>query len=506
MSAQITSIGFLNKTAICFPSRNGGDASCSMSDPLKDGVYYWTLLYQSNSRCVTVGGKQYCFPEPHVTKPIRFTVRSNSQPPTIPPPTSPPPSNPPPTQPPPPTRPPAQPGSSAVLRPSDGGAFAFSSPEQMYSSSDAVVHYVTTGLDAPPLDDDNNDGIPDYVQQVGAAADLALAYYSSHQFHVPPPDGAGPDGRIDIYIKHFQNPDLFGLTINPADTPAGTFIIVSSHLDESPKVARGSIDTTVAHELFHVIQFGYLTDGNLPEWVAEGSATAMSLLVYPNIEDLTNADYLDQWLNQTWRPLYDEHSYCDHCYGGALWWDFLAQGDPGLLPQYFQRLSAMTAAHTSIGLGIQALNQTLHDRHDGSLSNAFAYFSLALYRAGLHPAPAYTLTATPRPKAQTIPLNGLSAHYIPITVPAHATQITIHITTRSNEHPRLALVIGGPKGHLTPGNQAPLRTQAERSHVMAIITSTGPKPISYRISATTKAAPITPRAAADIAAVPYGWT
>ena len=480
-SPQITSTGFSDKIGFCFPSRSpANEPSCDLGEPLQDGVYYWTLLYQSNTRCVVVGGKQYCFPEPHVTKPIRFTVSSGSQPPSPPPPTIPPPSNPPP-----PTQPPSQPGSNAVLRPTDGGAFAFSSPEQTYSSTEAVVHYVTSGLDAPPLNDDNGDGVPDYVEQVGAAADLALTYYASHRFQIPPPDGAGPDGRLDIYIKHFQSPDLFGLTINPVDTPAGTFVIVSSHLDASPKIARGSIDTTVAHELFHVVQFGYLTGGNLPEWVAEGSATAMSLLVYPNIEDLTNADYLDEWLDQTWRPLYDEHSYCDHCYGGALWWDFLAEADSGLLPQYFERLSAMTEARTSFGLGIAALDKTLLARGDGSLADTFAYFSVALYRAGLRPAPAYTITAAANAKPRTVSLNGLSAHYVPIAVSRTATGIMVHVTTRSSERPRIALVIGGPRGRVVLADHARLRTKAERSHVMAIVTSTGPKAITYRIAASS---------------------
>lgn len=478
-STQMTSTGFSDKTGFCFPSRSAtGEPSCSLGQPLQDGVYYWTLLYQSNTRCVVVSGKQYCFPEPHVTKPVRFTVRSGSQPPSPPPPTIPPPSSPPP-----PTQPPSQPGSSAVLRPTDGGTFGFSSPEQTFSSNDAVVHYVTTGLDAPPLNDDNGDGVPDYVEQIGAAADLALGYYASHRFQVPPPDGAGPDGRVDIYVKHFQSPDLFGLTINPVDTPAGTFVIVSSHLDASPKVARGSIDTTVAHELFHVVQFGYLTDGALPEWVAEGSATAMSLLVYPNVEDLTNADYLDEWLDQTWRPLYDEHSYCDHCYGGALWWDFLAQSDAGLLPQYFERLSAMTEARANFGLGIAALDKTLLARGDGSLADTFAFFSVALYRAGLHPAPAYSISSGPNAKPRTVSLNGLSAHYVPIAVPRTATRITVHVTTRSSEHPRVVLVVGGPRGRVVLGDHARLRTKGERSQVMAIVTSTGPKAVSYRIDA-----------------------
>ena len=58
----------------------------------------------------------------------------------------------------------------------------YASPERTYSSARAVVHYVTLGIDAPPLNDDDSDGVPDYVERVGDAADRALAYYESRGF------------------------------------------------------------------------------------------------------------------------------------------------------------------------------------------------------------------------------------------------------------------------------------------------------------------------------------
>jgi hypothetical protein len=33
------------------------------------------------------------------------------------------------------------------------------------------------GIDTPPLNDDDADGIPDYVERVGEAADRSLTYY-----------------------------------------------------------------------------------------------------------------------------------------------------------------------------------------------------------------------------------------------------------------------------------------------------------------------------------------
>jgi hypothetical protein len=367
-------------------------------------------------------------------------------------------------------------------RPTSGGVFGYEAPETVYETADVDVHYVTTGLDAPPLNDDNGNGVPDYVEEIGSAADAALEYYRAHRFLPVPADGAGPDGRPDIYVKHFQDPDLYGLTIGKANAEGGTFVLVSPHLDMSPKLARGSVAITVAHELFHVVQFGYLPDGALPAWIAEGSATAASMLVYPAVDDLTYAEYFDEWLAQPWRPLYDERSYCDHCYGGGIWWAFLMHADPGLLPDYFHRLAAIRATGNGFGVGAKALDDTMRARGDGSLASFFAAFSVAVYRARLHPETTYSLTATRTGEARTMPLNGLSAQYVPIDVPSGARRISVDVRTGSSDRPRVTLVLGGASGRVVSGSSATLANGAEH-RVMAVITSTGTEPLLYRIRA-----------------------
>lgn len=367
-------------------------------------------------------------------------------------------------------------------RPTSGGVFGYQAPETLYETPYVDVHYVTTGLDAPPLNDDNGDGVPDYVEEIGSSADAALGYYRARSFQPVPTDSAGPDGRPDIYVKHFQDPDLYGLTVGRANAEGGTFVLVSPHLDMSPKLARGSVAITVAHELFHVVQFGYLPDGALPAWVAEGSATAASMLVYPAVDDLTYAEYFDEWLSQPWRPLYDERSYCDHCYGGGIWWAFLMHADPGLLPDYFRRLAAIRATGNGFGVGAKALDDTMRARGDGSLGSFFAAFSVAVYRARLHPETTYSLTATHRGESRTMPLNGLSAQYVPIEVPSGARRISVDVRTSSSDRPRVTLVLGGASGRVVSASSATLANGAEH-RVMAVITSTGTEPLLYRIRA-----------------------
>ena len=49
-------------------------------------------------------------------------------------------------------------------------------------SQHTVVHYVVVGIDAPPLNDDDGDDVPDYVERVGAAADESIAYFERRGF------------------------------------------------------------------------------------------------------------------------------------------------------------------------------------------------------------------------------------------------------------------------------------------------------------------------------------
>jgi hypothetical protein len=78
-SPAVTRIGFRTNIGLCFLGpRSGGRVHCKLGNPLRDGTYYWTLVYQRNTRCQIVGGRHYCFPEPHLTGPTRFTVRADA--------------------------------------------------------------------------------------------------------------------------------------------------------------------------------------------------------------------------------------------------------------------------------------------------------------------------------------------------------------------------------------------------------------------------------------------
>jgi hypothetical protein len=383
-------------------------------------------------------------------------------------------------------------GPSIVLRPTTGGTYAYTAPEAApYVTTRTVVHYAASGPQAPPLTDANGDGYPDYVEQVGAAADIALLYYERHGFMRPLPDTAGPDTKPDIYIDTLPT-GVFGYTLTQAHAEGGTFVLVSPKLDVSAAKPYGGIDITVAHELFHMIQFSTVTSDKIPLWAFEGSASALSMLVFPQVQDRVMTDYLGAWLKTPWVPLYDEQAACAHCYGGAWWWLYLAHLSPKILPRFLAQLAADARRNVPARIGVTQLDTALRRSNVGSLDHVFTRFSLNLYRRGLPLGDPYSLKSSTTPKKTSIRgVFGLSAHYIPINVPRRARGLIVSVPYGNGPRPEATLVVGGPHGRqivgrrFRPGRGMVLstlfRNSNERRHVVLIVTSGDLNGVPYRV-------------------------
>jgi hypothetical protein len=382
--------------------------------------------------------------------------------------------------------------SSIVLRPTTGGTYAYTAPEAPpYVTTRAVVHYVASGPQAPALTDANGDGYPDYVQQVGAAADIALLYYERHGFRQPLPDTGGPDTKPDIYIDTLPT-GVFGFTLTQAHAEGGTFVLVSPNLDIGATKPYGSLDITVAHELFHLTQFSYVTSDRIPLWAFEGSATALSMFVFPRVQDRLMTEYLDAWLKTPWLPLYDERASCTHCYGGAWWWRYLARLSSKILPRYLAQLAADDRRGVPTRVGVRQLDSALRSSGVGSLDHVFTRFSLDLYRRGLTLGDPYSLKTSSTPRKTSIRgLFGLSAQYIPISVPRRARGLVVSVPYGHGPRPEVTLVVGGPHGRqifgkrFRPGRGVVLstlfRNASERRRVVLVVTSGNLNGVPYQV-------------------------
>src|SRR5205814_1204173 len=159
-------------------------------------------------------------------------------------------------------------------------------------------------------------GVPDYIEIVAGAADKALSFYTGPAtkfrhtlpFRFPPCDRAGPDNKPDIYIKRLgaSNP---GIAFSQSAGEGGAFVLVSNELAYPAATTQyrryGVLEFTVAHELFHLIQYAYAPSG-LPKWIAEGTAQEMAF--WSGDGDMRSLGLMRQlenrWWQQPWLSFY----------------------------------------------------------------------------------------------------------------------------------------------------------------------------------------------------------
>ena len=277
----------------------------------------------------------------------------------------------------------------------------YATPARAFSSLHVVVHYVVRGIDAPPLNDDDGNDVPDYVERVGEAADTAIAYYARRGFAPILPDEGGPDARPDIYVSRFAA-GYFGVAFPSARADGGAFVAVSNALDPSSTRSLGSVYGTVAHELFHLVQFSYYprsVDPPLAPWALEGTAAAVETRVYPALDDIVSSLQLRRWLGAPQRSLLGES------YGAQLLWRFLDERRPRLLPAYLARVAA-----SQTDVGAAALVSTYGRIAGEPFARAFGAFAAWTADAyGDRLTPTRSLAARGRASGSVAPF---SIHYL----------------------------------------------------------------------------------------------
>jgi len=149
-------------------------------------------------------------------------------------------------------------------------------PKYVYSTH-FIVHFDTTGSNATTRV---------YAESTSKYAEYSWAKQCDTLLWAqPPPDGAGPDNRYDIYIKNL--PGYLGVTYTensyPSPYPNGATSYIEVDNDISP---WGLLQVTVAHEFNHACQFRYsYLEG---AWFMENCATWMEDVCYDNVNDYVN--------------------------------------------------------------------------------------------------------------------------------------------------------------------------------------------------------------------------
>ncbi|MEA2444718.1 MAG: hypothetical protein QOJ12_2010 [Thermoleophilales bacterium] len=226
-----------------------------------------------------------------------------------------------------------------LTRPTDGasdpGGHGYTVPEAPGSPSCTAhycVHWVAASTDAPSLTDGNGNGIPDYVERVGAVAETSYSVENGTLgWRVPKSDGTAGGGaadHTDIYLAQLGGTGVYGYT-SPDPGQRGnslsSYLVIDNDFasGEYPNYASPELplDVTLAHEYNHVIHFTY--DALEDTWMFEATAVWMEDQVFTNINDYLQ--YLPGWVQLTTQPLtqFNGTNPSDRrnlkVYGSAVW-------------------------------------------------------------------------------------------------------------------------------------------------------------------------------------------
>jgi hypothetical protein len=184
------------------------------------------------------------------------------------------------------------------------------------------IHYDTTAVEnndhRPLAGDDNDNGVPDFVE---ATADIADSTYSvlvnTMGYDIQPPD---EDGIYDVYLRDDLNPSWYGVTYWNDNLNNGSSWIV---IDNDFSFAEGfyttgydAMSVTMSHEFFHAIQFGYsgFTQGNV--YFYEMSSTWIEDLIAPEVNDYISLR--QNFFSYPEKTIYDTSGYSIALFGHYL--------------------------------------------------------------------------------------------------------------------------------------------------------------------------------------------
>lgn len=231
-----------------------------------------------------------------------------------------------------------------LTAPTDDEGWPIGSVETKICSATVCVHYLTTGVDA---------ATPTFANNALASATSVLQNYAAAGYRVPDSDATsantGGDGKLDVYLSDI-GPELYGYcttddprALDPTYNPSANGYDFSAYCVIDNDYASDQFtgdpaelrDVTLAHELFHAVQFAY--DGYEDPWIMEATATWVEDELYDDVND--NLGYIGMSpLSDPGHSLdrYEDSGYFDgYQYGVWTFFRFLTERFPtkqGALP------------------------------------------------------------------------------------------------------------------------------------------------------------------------------
>ena len=148
-----------------------------------------------------------------------------------------------------------------------------------------LIHYDLEGTHSPSQEDLNQNGIPDYVDEVGIIADSSRYILADVLGFLPVPDDL--DGLYDIYIQNMPS-GYYGVNFQDDTIENASYIKIDNNYGTGDFYTIGikAMQVTVAHEFFHAVQRAYVDhppDGEKFFW--EMSSTWIEDIIVPDSND-----------------------------------------------------------------------------------------------------------------------------------------------------------------------------------------------------------------------------
>lgn len=347
--------------------------------------------------------------------------------------------------------------------------------EATLTSANFVLHYATTGTDAP------TPGFPytlaTWVQQVSDTFEQTRAIYQNTYGYRSP-----PVAPYHVYLRSLAALKIYGQTTTEAAVPSAGFPnAYSSNIEidkdfTDPIYTRSpvrftplqSLQITAAHEFHHAIQFGYSILFDV--WYAEATSTWYEDELYDGVNQLYN--YIPGWFNNSARSLDNfifppgdtsQNTALGYGYGRWIFNRYLAeQHGSDMIRLVWEKLAPISSS-SDIPM-VPIIDSVLSTSFSGSLAADFFGFTKRVYTRDwathtgdtilIHPyAPVGTFNSFPVTAAGTplpfVTLPHYSFAYYKFTPTAAVANLTIFINKTSGIQTALFRKSGGIISEIT---------------------------------------------------------
>jgi len=261
-------------------------------------------------------------------------------------------------------------------------------------SGNFYIHYNLEGPDSPSQLDEDSNGIPDYVDEVGIASDFVENILVNTLNFLPIIHD--DDQKYDIYIKDMGQ-GYYGVNYLDIDSlgnnTGSTYIFIDNEYEENEYYTTGieAMKITVAHEYFHAIQRSYRTQFNSETlYLYEMSSTWIEDVIYPDIDDYIDSGWLFSFYNNPEQNISETDGYSIALYAHYL--TSVIEGENNLessiIKEIWQQFSIDNDAHSSINTilmnnysttfmntWLDFCTRNLYNGYYDNMDNSFYYYN-----------------------------------------------------------------------------------------------------------------------------------